>query len=479
MVSGTPVTATAQVIYGVEPYVVEYFVSSGAADPVFQFAGLGVTAPDYAVDLGSFVAGTYRLYALANDSAGVMAVTNSMTNTFMVADPIGVALATPADGATFDYLTSVEGAATVAGGIAPYGVQFYLDGVAHGAPVAAAPYAHDFGPLFVGDHMIQARVTDATGWASNSAAHTVHITGPVGVLLSPTNGSVFNYGQPLVLSAQAGGGTGPYVVSMYVNDQLVGTRSAPPFLVDLGVVPVGSYTCWAQVTDSSVPAQVAISDTNLITILENPLVATLTSPTNGQSAATNVGFTLTATVAVAAPVTVSGVEFFLDGVSVGVDDSAPYWMRVTTLTLGDAPGACGGHRQPGTAERAPRPTRSPLCSIRWPIDNFRQPHHPERAGGQRDRVERGRHHRTGRTHGQRLQHLGGHALVELDGAGHRHGGDRHDRQQLQHQPGGLHRHRGQRPEPGGLQRQRLWAGPSPRSRSRPSKAPNTRFRWAA
>ena len=49
-------------------------------------------------------------------------------------------------------------------------------------------------------------------------------------------------------------------------------------------------------------------------------------------------------------------------------------------------------------------------------------------------------------------------------AGNGHGGDRHGGQQLQHQPGDLHRHGGQRAEPGGLQRQRVWADADARGR---------------
>ena len=85
-------------------------------------------------------------------------------------------------------------------------MQFYLDNVPNGGLVATAPFQHDFGPLFVGDHLVRASVADSRGWVSNSVAATVHITGPLGATLAPTNGASFNFGQAVSLLAAPGGG---------------------------------------------------------------------------------------------------------------------------------------------------------------------------------------------------------------------------------------------------------------------------------
>ncbi len=66
----------------------------------------------------------------------------------------------------------------------------------------------------------------------------------------------------------------------------------------------------------------------------NPLVATLTSPNHGQNIATNAGFIARVTVTLAPPVTVRGVEFFLDDQSLGMVSEAPYLVDVPSLTLG-------------------------------------------------------------------------------------------------------------------------------------------------
>src|SRR6185436_4345115 len=101
---------------------------------------------------------------------------------------------------------------------------------------------------------IRAVVTDASGWTSNSLVSTVHITGPLGVALTPTNGTSYNFGQLVTLGAVGGGGTPPHTVTFYTNDQLVGSLNSPPFTTNLGLLPVGSYTGFVQIADSSTPA---------------------------------------------------------------------------------------------------------------------------------------------------------------------------------------------------------------------------------
>lgn len=331
-VSGSAIAASAAVLNGTAPHTVEYFLNGGSG-----YATLGSSAiPPFNVNLGTLAAGTYHLYAVVTDNATAPFSTNSVTNIFSVAEPIAATLTSPAPDATFDNLTPVTGAGTVSGGTAPYAVQFFLDGSANGGPITSPPYEYNFGALPVGDHAIRASVTDARGWSSNSATHTVHITGPLAVTLAPTNGTTYNYGQPLILTAVGGGGTAPYSVTLFVNDQPLDALTVAPFTTNLGVLAPGSYATSARITDSTTPvSQQSDSATNIITILPNPLLATLTNPTNGQSGVSGQPFTLAATAAVNAPVTVTGVEFFFNGASAGTDSSGPFSATVIGPTPGD------------------------------------------------------------------------------------------------------------------------------------------------
>ena len=333
-VSGTTVTTTALAVSGTAPYTVQYFTNSGAGNTIFAAAGSSATAP-YSLNLTGLTPGTYNIYAVATDSAGSPASTNSMTNTFFVADPITFALTAPANNASISDTTPVTGTATVFGGTAPYSVQFFLDNVASGAPVVSSPYERNFGLLFPGDHTIKAVVTDARGWVSNSLINTIHITGAAGVTLTPTNGASFVFGQTVSLVATPGGGTGPYTVAFYTNNQAVGSLSSAPYTTNTGLLPVGTHTLYAHVTDSSAPTpQQNNSTTNTITILPNPLVVSLTAPTNGQGGNAGQALALTATASVSAPLTISSVEFFYDGASAGVDAIAPYSGSVASPTAG-------------------------------------------------------------------------------------------------------------------------------------------------
>ena len=137
LLSGTSVTAAALTANATAPYTVEYFTNSGAGNTIFASAGTSGTAP-YNVSLGNLPVGTYRIYAVSTDSAGAPLSTNSVTNTFSVADPIAFTLTAPSDGSTFAHTNPVLGTATIAGGTAPYSVQFYFDNLPSGAAVTFA-----------------------------------------------------------------------------------------------------------------------------------------------------------------------------------------------------------------------------------------------------------------------------------------------------------------------------------------------------
>ncbi len=327
--SGPAIGASSSVAYGTAPHTVEYFISSGAGNTSFTAAGSSATPP-FNVSLGALAAGAYNIYGVAADSGGPVETATSATNTFFVVDPITLTLNAPLDGATIENTISVTGAATIAGGTAPFSVQFFLDNVANGSPVTSAPYERDFGTLSIGDHTIRAEVTDSRGWLSNSITATIHVTGPLSVTLTPTNGTSLNLGSSLVLTAALLGGTSPYTVTFYTNGQPVGSLGGAPFTTNLGALAIGSYTCYVAAGDSSLPAaQEAVSSTNVITIAPSPLLATLTAPVNGQLVTAGQSFSLTANASVQAPLTVSNVEFYYDGVLAGTDSVSPYAASVT------------------------------------------------------------------------------------------------------------------------------------------------------
>src|SRR6185436_17832203 len=151
---------------------------------------------------------------------------------------------------------------------------------------------------------------------------------PLGVSLTPTNGSTFNYGQSVALFAAPGGGTPPYNATFYTNGQPAGAMSSAPFSLNLGLLPPGVYSGYVHVTDSASPSGQADSAPNTFTIVPNPILLSLTAPTNGQSGFPGAALALSATASLNAPLTITNVELFYDGTLVAADSSAPYSASV-------------------------------------------------------------------------------------------------------------------------------------------------------
>ena len=324
-VSGAPITMLATITNGTAPFIVEYFTNSGVGNVIFSSAGSSGTPP-YKLTLSNLPAGVWNIHAIATDSAVPPNTANSQTNTIFIVDPLAVTLTSPTDGASLDHNTEVSGAVSVSGGTPSYSVQIYLDGSSTGDAVTMSPYSRNFGTLFVGDHTIAATVTDARGWTSNSLVSTVHITGPLGVrVTAPTNSASYTYGQAVTLTAGVGGGTAPYIVTLYTNDVPLESLASAPFTTNLGILGVGTCTTYARVMDSSDPNPAeSTSTTNTFTIVENPLTVSLTSPTNGQTSFAGQSLDLTAVATVSAPITITRVELFLDGDSMAMDTTPPY-----------------------------------------------------------------------------------------------------------------------------------------------------------
>lgn len=319
------VVAAATVAKGTPPYTVQWFVDDAPY-------GSPQTSAPFTAQITGLNVGLHRVYVRVSDEGGETVF--SATNSFTVLPTLSVTLTAPLDGATVDHLLNVIASASASGGTPPYAVQFLVDGELVGTPLTEPPFTANLGRFFVGEHTVQARARDSRGWESVSAVHRITISGPLAVGLTPGDGTRLNFGAALLLQAEVGGGTPPYTLTFYTNDSPAGVVTAAPYELNLGRLPVGSYTSYVHAVDGSPTTQRAYSTTNVITVRENPLNIVLTSPTNSQRVATNNVYSVSANVTVLPPVTVTAVEFFFDGQSLGVDTTAPYSMVVTNRVLG-------------------------------------------------------------------------------------------------------------------------------------------------
>ncbi len=159
-----------------------------------------------------------------------------------------------------------------------------------------------------------------------------NIPPPTVEITSPTNNSVFWFGTPITLTAEANDtGAGIRSVSFYANDELVGKVTSSPYSLVWTNTRPGRYTLSALAFDtanqSTLSAPVKISVTNVV-----PTVL-LSSPTNGSNFASGQSVTLE-TDSSDAMNPITNVTFYangrvLDSVAVSLTSTSPYTNTFT------------------------------------------------------------------------------------------------------------------------------------------------------
>lgn len=274
--------------------------------------------------------GTGRLYTVtvqSTDSEG-----NSSTATVLI--PVGhnndtqppvVVLTAPSDGALVRG-AAVGLAATASDNDSVVAVQFRLDGAVLGVEDSSAPYglAWDSTGVADGSHTLAAVARDENGNTAISAAVTVQVdnTPPAVALMAPSAGALLT-GTSVSVSATATDQVGVAGVQFLLDGAALGAEvTAAPYALDWDTTAAadGSHTLAAVARDTA--GNTTTSAGVSVTVDNLPPVVALTAPAAGDTVAgNNVSVTATATDLVG----VAGVQFQLDGVNLGVEDTtAPY-----------------------------------------------------------------------------------------------------------------------------------------------------------
>ncbi len=195
--------------------------------------------------------------------------------------------------------------------------------------------------LATGSHTILARVTAADGTTSFDSSTVTFIvsdrvgTAPTVSISAPSNNSFVATGSAVTVTATAsdtdgfiptstGGG-----VTFFADGEPIGTDLTAPYSVSWTPTIAKAYSLRA----------VAVDDKNNSTLSDSVTVTALASlPTITLSAATTgiVGnaATLSATATASPGATITQVEFFENGTSLGTDTTAPYTLSWTPGTVG-------------------------------------------------------------------------------------------------------------------------------------------------
>jgi O-glycosyl hydrolase len=345
----------------------------GVAGVQFRVDGVNVGAEDavspYSV-LWSTVgasAGSHSITAMARDAAGNTTTSAVVTVTVSNADAQAptVSLTAPASGATVSGTTTVTADGTDNVGVV--GVQFKLDGNALGAEDLAAPYSVSWTTTTAtnGTHQLTATARDAAGNNITSAARTVTVSNgggdsqaPTVSLTEPANGATVS--GSVIVSANASDNVGVVGVQFRVDGVNFGTedtRAAYSRTWDSTTVGNGTHSLTAIARDAA--GNTMTSAARTVTVnnggdTQAPTVS-LTAPANGATVSGTISIAATASDNVG----VVGVQFKLDGSSLGSEDlTSPY--SVSWATSG---ATNGSHQLSATARDASGKTATATLSV--------------------------------------------------------------------------------------------------------------------
>ena len=205
-------------------------------------AGTDTASPySYAWSISSSLNGSHSWTSKAYDAAGNAAssAASSVTVNIAAADTTAptVSLTSPASGATYTTVQTVNVTAAASDNVGVTRVEFYDNGVQKSI-VTAAPftYAWSVSSALNGTHSWTAKAFDAAGNSTTSSAVGVTVnvaaadtTAPTVSITSPASGTSYTSAQTVTITASAADNVGVSRVEFYDGSTLKGSDSSSPF----------------------------------------------------------------------------------------------------------------------------------------------------------------------------------------------------------------------------------------------------------
>ena len=290
-----------------------------------QFTTDGVFRFEFNIKIGTPTAGVSQKFVASNALAGEITIPTLILEPNI---PPVVSITSPSNAAqiiTGTAMTLTANATDADGSVTS--VQFYLDGSPLGTADVTAPYEASYTAV-AGAHTLYAIATDNSADADQTTSTTV-------------NFSVANNQAPTVtVSAASSANVGDVVTLSSTATDVDGTVSQVEFFVDnasvgLGVkvgtsttytlnwtATVGAHTITAIAKDNLLLTATS-SIANISVAANNPPTAAITAPLASATIIAPNVVTINAT-ATDSDGSVTGVEFFINNVSVGTDATSPY-----------------------------------------------------------------------------------------------------------------------------------------------------------
>ena len=343
----------------------------GAEDTVSPFT---VTWNATALTNGS----SHSLGAVARDAAGNTTTATAVTVTVDNAPPT-VSMTAPADGGSVAGTVAVS--ATASDNVGVVGVQFKLDGANLGAEDTVGPYTLNWTTTTAsnGNHVLTAVARDAAGNTTTATAVTVMVdnVSPIVAMTAPADGA--SVAGTVAVSATASDTVGGVVgVQFKLDGANLGAESTVgPYTVNWTTTTAsnGSHSLTAVARDAAGNSTTATPVTVTVNNVDaTPPTVSMTAPANG---ATVSGASVTLSATASDNVAVIGVQFTLDGVNVGAEDTAsPYSINWSSIGTSNGPHTLAAIARDGagnTATAAVSVTVSndvtpPTVSMTAPVD---------------------------------------------------------------------------------------------------------------
>ena len=284
--------------------------------------------------------GSYDIFAVVTDLAGnrVQSAAGTVSVTFSPSGtpPVG-SLAFPFSGSvqTLGQTLSMQALASDADG-AIASVNFYVNGVLIDTDTTT-PFNGIWTPTQTGLYKVSLMITDAQGVSTVTDPVPVTVVKtipPVVSLAAPSPLSV-RVGQSTLLRANATPGAGTRIaqVQFLANGTLIGTDVDAPYSINYLGTTAEDVLIVAVATDTAGNTTISSPQTLSVTAAVPPLVALGTLPSStltlGQTSV------LSATAVADSGLSVTQVEFRVNGNIIGVDATAPYSFSFTPSAVGD------------------------------------------------------------------------------------------------------------------------------------------------
>jgi hypothetical protein len=332
--------AAGATVTGVYPLAVNSSDNVGVTSVHFALdsVSLGdVTAAPFSLNWDSTAAanGAHMLVAVARDAAGNQS--QASVNITVTNDTIAptVSVTSPVANATVAGPVAINASASDNVGVV--GVQFTLDGANLGTEVTAAPYALSWNTATVanGAHVLAAVARDAMGNRGTATGVSVVVsndtTPPTVSVTSPAGGATVI--GSITIGATASDNVGVVGVQFTLDGVNLGAEdTVAPYEMTWNsrTVANGAHVIGAVARDAAGNSQIAASVSVTVNNDTTPPTVAVTNPAGG---ATVIG-SITIGATASDNVGVAGVQFTLDGVNLGAEQTAaPYALTWNSATV--------------------------------------------------------------------------------------------------------------------------------------------------